>query len=99
MLLFWYSVKAVNEVREVLFVEFTSEEWNAMQFQLTATNSIIKQIKSGILFVIDFMSCINISTSRFFSIIDRNSKRLSQLALNTLYIVMNFAQYLSSHFI
>ena len=99
MPLFWHSVKAVNEVREVLFVELTSEERNALQIQLAATNSAIKQRKSGILFVIDFMNCINISTFRFFYIIDRNSKTLIHLALNTLYNVMNFAQYLSSHFL
>jgi hypothetical protein len=99
MLLFWHSVKAVNEVREVLFVELTSEKRNALQIQLAVTNSAINQRKSCILFVIDFMNCININTFRFFYIIDRNSKRLLQVALNTLYIVMNSAQYLSSHFV
>lgn len=51
MLLFWHLVKAVNEIREVLFVELTSEERKALQIQLTATKSAIKQRKSGTLFV------------------------------------------------
>jgi hypothetical protein len=80
-------------------VALNSEERKALQIQLAATNSAIKQRKSGVLFVTDFMNCINISTFRSFSITDRNSKRLIQLALSTLYIVKNFAQYLSSHFI
>lgn len=62
MLLFWHSVKDVNEVREVIFVELISEERNALQIQIAATNSAIKQRKSGILFVINCMSFINMST-------------------------------------
>jgi hypothetical protein len=44
------------------------------------------------------MSCINIIAFCFFSIKDRNLKKITQLALNTLYIIMYFAKYLSSHF-
>lgn len=80
-------------------MELTSEERNALQIQLAATNSATKQRKSGIQFVIGFTNYINISTFRFFYIIGSDSKRLIQLALNTLYNAMNFAQYLSSHFI